>query len=76
MFSEKKHLSKGCMDGTMFTNNSLRLYSVLFITGAVSACSTVSTVRPVKTDATASYERVEYKINLNVPMTRLTSVLV
>lgn len=57
------------MDGTMFTNNSLRLYSVLFIAGAVSACSTVNTVRPVKTDATASYERVEYKINLNVPMT-------
>lgn len=57
------------MNGTMFTNNSLRLYSVLLIAGAVSACSTVSTVRPVKTDATASYERVEYKINLNVPMT-------
>lgn len=57
------------MDGTMFTNNSLRLYSVLFIAGAISACSTVSAVRPVKTDAMASYERVEYKINLNVPMT-------
>ena len=37
--------------------------------GAISACSTVSAVRPVKTDAMASYERVEYKINLNVPMT-------
>lgn len=56
------------MNGFSFTSNSLRVCCVVLLATCATACSTVSAVRPVEAKA-VSYERVEYKVNLAVPMT-------